>query len=107
MYYANAQQLADEICALVDSADPPLQWFCIEASAIDDVDFSSAETIRSVQAILEAKGVRLVVAQALADEDSKSRDEFRELLGPQNIYETLYTVLKAYEERRPGHHELQ
>ncbi|MGW8313578.1 MAG: SulP family inorganic anion transporter [Desulfuromonadales bacterium] len=107
MYYANAQQLAEEIPALVAAADPPLQWFCIEASAIDDVDFSSAETIRSIHGMLKEQGIRLVVALALVDENAKSCDEFRELLGPDNIYETLYKVVKAYEEREGDHHELQ
>jgi SulP family sulfate permease len=102
MYYANAQQLAEEISALVAAADPPLQWLCIEASAIDDVDFSSAETIRSLHEMLREKSIRLVVAQALVDENAKSSDEFRELLGPDNIFETLYKVVKAYEEREDG-----
>jgi len=96
MYYANAQQLEEEITTLVDAADPPLRWFCIEASAIDDVDYSSAETLRAMRALLREKGVRLVVVHALADEDAKSRGEFRDLLGQEHNYETLHNVLDAY-----------
>jgi hypothetical protein len=45
---------------------------------------------------LHEKGVRLVVVHALADEDAKSRGEFRDLLGQEHNYETLHNVLDAY-----------
>ena len=44
MYYANSQQLSEEVTNLVNSAQPPLRWFCLDASAVDDVDYSAAET---------------------------------------------------------------
>jgi MFS superfamily sulfate permease-like transporter len=69
MYYANSQQLTQEVTAPVNKADPPLRWFCFDASAIDDVDCSAAESLRSVFGILEEKGVRLVVAQVMEDAD--------------------------------------
>ncbi len=34
MYFANAQQLSEEVTTLVKHAEPPLRWFCIEASAV-------------------------------------------------------------------------
>ena len=34
---------------------------------VDDVDYSAAETLRSIFAILKEKGIRLVVAQVLDD----------------------------------------
>ena len=37
MYYANSEQLSEEITGLVNSADPALRWFCIDASAVDDL----------------------------------------------------------------------
>lgn len=45
MYYANSQQLAEEVTELVNEAEQPLRWLCIDASAVDDVDFSAAETV--------------------------------------------------------------
>jgi len=65
MYYANAQRLAEEIMHLVNTADPPLRWLCIDASAVDDVDYSAAETIRSLHGVLKDKGIRLVIAHVL------------------------------------------
>ena len=63
MYYANAELLAEEVLALVKGAFPPLKWLCIDFAAVDDVDFSAAETLRSVLAQLRQQGVRLVLTQ--------------------------------------------
>ena len=51
---ANAQQLTEETTQLAATADPPLRWFCIDASAVDDVDYTAAETIRSLSSRREA-----------------------------------------------------
>src|SRR5215471_7874999 len=56
MYYANAQQLSDEIIDLVTSTNPPVRWLCIDASAVDDVDYSASETLRSLLTILQERG---------------------------------------------------
>ena len=96
MYYANTEQFSEEITALANNANPPLRWLCIDASAVDDVDFSAAETLRSVFANLKDKGVHLVVAQVMEDVRETSRYQLRELFGEENFYDTLEDVLKAY-----------
>jgi len=97
MYYANSQQLSDEILNLVNRATPPLRWFCIDASAVDNVDYSAAETLRSIYGILKEKGIRLVVAQVLDDVKAESRYELRELFGEDAFYDTLEDVVKEYQ----------
>jgi high affinity sulfate transporter 1 len=99
MYYANAGLLSEEIIGLVDSAQPPLRWFCIDASAVDDVDYSAAETLRSLFRILKEKGIHLVVAQVLDDIRAESRYELRQLFGEDAFYDTLADVLKDYRQR--------
>jgi SulP family sulfate permease len=99
MYYANSQQLSVEITDLVNSAEPSLRWFCIDASAVDNVDYSAAETIRSIYGILKEKGIRLVVAQVLDDVKTESRYELRELFGEDAYYDSLEDVVKAYQQQ--------
>jgi len=96
MYYANSEQLSEEITGLVNSADPALRWFCIDASAVDDVDYSAAETLRSIFGILKEKGIRLVVAQVLDDVREESRYKLRQLFGEDAFYDTLDDVVKDY-----------
>ncbi|MGH1574840.1 sodium-independent anion transporter [Methylobacterium sp. P31] len=63
MYYANVEQLSEQVTALVASAEPPLRCFAIDMVAVDDVDFTAAETLRSLRGILQCKGVRLVLLE--------------------------------------------
>jgi high affinity sulfate transporter 1 len=100
MYYANAQQLTEEITGLVNSAEPPLRWFCIDVSAVDDVDYSAAEALRSIYLILKEKGIHLVVARILEEVKAESRYELRRLFGEDAFYDTLEAVVKAYQQQR-------
>jgi MFS superfamily sulfate permease-like transporter len=96
LYYANCQQFADEIAFLANTTEPPLRWLCIDASAIDDVDYSAAETLRSVHATLKARGIRLVVAEEMEEIKGTARYQLRELLGEDAFYDHLEDVVKQY-----------
>jgi MFS superfamily sulfate permease-like transporter len=99
MYYANAQQLSEEITGLANQADPPLRWLCIDASAVDDVDYTAADTLRSLFAILKEKGIHLVVAHVMEDVKASSRYRLRELFGEDAVYDKLKQVLQAYRQQ--------
>jgi SulP family sulfate permease len=96
MYYANAQLLSEEVTELVNRAQPPLRWFCIDAAAVDDVDYSAAETLRSIFPLLKEKGIRLVIAQVMQDIREESRYELHELFGENAFYDTLADVVNDY-----------
>jgi len=96
LYYANCQQFADEISFLANTTEPPLRWLCLDASAIDDVDYSAAETVRSVYAMVTAKGIRVVVAEEMEDLKGKAHYQLRELLGEDAFYDHLEDVVKQY-----------
>jgi SulP family sulfate permease len=99
MYYANAQLLSEEITGLINSAQPALRWFCIDASAVDDVDYSAAETLRSIFPLLKEKGVRLVVAQVMEDVKAQSRYQLGQLFGKDAFYDTLADVVNDYRQQ--------
>jgi len=97
MYYANARQLSEEMTALMNTAQPPLRWFCIDASAVPDVDYSAAQTLRSLFAALDERGIRLVVAQVLDDVSADDRYDLQKLFGKDAFYDTLDDVVEAYQ----------
>ena len=99
MYYANAQQLMEEVTGLVNGAEPPLRWFCFDASAVSNVDYSAAETLRSIYGILKEKGIRLLVAHELEDIKVERRYMLRRLFGEDAFYDTLEDVVKAYQQQ--------
>lgn len=76
-----------------------MRWLCLDASAVDDVDYSAAETLRSSFASLKDKGIRLVVAQVLDDVKEESRYNLRQLFGEDAFYDTLEEVVKAYQQQ--------
>jgi SulP family sulfate permease len=98
LYYANSEQFSEEVTNLVNNAQPPLRWFCMDASAVDDVDYSAAETLRSIFRILKDKNIRLVVAQVLDDVREESRYNLGQLFGEDAFYDTLDDVVKAYQQ---------
>ncbi len=97
MYYANSQLLSSQVTALVRHADPPLSWFCIDAGAMDDVDYTAAETLRRLQKDLANQGVRLVMCDVVDEvRDELQRSGLVELFGADALYENPAGVVDAY-----------
>jgi SulP family sulfate permease len=98
MYYANAELFSEEVLDLVDTAQPPLTWFCLVATAMDDIDFSAAATLKETYELLKEKGIRLV----LVDVDEHIRreldlSELTELFGKEAFYDTIEDVETAFQ----------
>jgi MFS superfamily sulfate permease-like transporter len=101
MYYANAQEFSDQVLELANNADPNLSWFCLDAAAIDDVDYSAAATLRSTYEVLKEKGIRLVFA-VVGDDVRAELDRFgiTDLVGKEAFYATGDDLLTAYNQRK-------
>jgi high affinity sulfate transporter 1 len=97
IYYANTELLLRQVTELVAAASPPLEWFCIDAAAIDDIDFTGAATLRAVHNTLSKAGVKLVFAH-VSDEvrGTLERYEITGLLDTDALFESPRTVVHAY-----------
>jgi SulP family sulfate permease len=101
MYYANAEQFSDEVTELVNGAEPRLEWFCLDAVAIDDVDYSAAAKLRSTHRILKEKGVRLVFVSVSEDVRLElDRLGVTDLVGKDAFYSNGDQLLNAYHTRK-------
>lgn len=98
MYYANTHVLTEEVMALVRGTASPLVWFCIDAAAVDDVDFTAATALRDLHASLADLGIRLVFSQ-LTDEVKAEfdRSHLTGLVGVDSFFPELDAVLSAFE----------
>ncbi len=100
MYYANAELLSEQVLELVGAADPPLKWFCVDMSAVDEVDFTAAATLRETQRLLEEKGITLVLAGV---EDTVrgqlEKSGVVETVGSANIFERLPDAEAAFQKQ--------
>lgn len=102
MYYANAELLLEQVLELAKDAQPRLSWFCIDASAVDDVDYSAAQTLHSVCGLLKEQGVRLVFAVVSDDIRAElDRSGITRLTGENAYYATVSDVVNAYREKSP------
>jgi len=98
LYYANAVFFSQEILKLVESAEPKINWFVLEAAAITNIDFTGADTIQQVHQILQKKGVTLLLSN-VADNVQKQLDHYglTALIGKERFYDNLAEVLEAYQ----------
>jgi len=97
LYYANSHTLYSEVKNLTRKCRDSIKWFCIDASSIDDIDFSAAETIRSVYGLLEKKGIRLVFSNVPQKVEKKiERLQLSKVLGEDSFYKTVEDMEKDY-----------
>jgi MFS superfamily sulfate permease-like transporter len=101
LYYANAEKFSEEILDLVNGADPPVSWLCVDAAAIDDVDWSGGATIRQSFGQLKECGVRLVFAE-VAGNVRAELDTYgvTKLVGADAYYISVAAVLAAFEQKQ-------
>ena len=102
LYYANSSMLLEQTSALAND-DAPLQWLCLDAAAIPDIDFSGGETLRQLAGILEDHKIQLVIAQP----DNQVRAELdayglTDRIGIDHIYGTLEDAVTAFEDAVHG-----
>jgi sulfate permease, SulP family len=98
MYYANAGLFSEQATALAKEAQPPLRCFCLDAAAINDVDFSAAATLRTVYSALKQQGIRFAVVE-LSDQ---LRAEFEryglpKLFGEDAFYKSIGELVAGYQ----------
>ncbi|WP_170465576.1 SulP family inorganic anion transporter [Ruegeria arenilitoris] len=97
LYYANTQRLSDEIAELTTDQETPVQWFCIEATAIDDVDFTAGYTLRNVLKLLKDKNIKLVFLMVEPHVRSElDRYGVTDLVGEDAFFHTGEDLLDAY-----------
>lgn len=97
MYYANCSQLEQEVRGLISGANPPLRWFCIDCVAVDDIDFSAAEELRTLAGIFAKRNIRLIFTE-VADEvrDELERSGITNHIGEDAYFTTAEEVVAAY-----------
>jgi MFS superfamily sulfate permease-like transporter len=102
LFYANTDRFADEVRALVEHAATPVRWFVVDASAITDLDYSAARSLRDLIDDLVRRQVTLVFARVTpflrADLD---RHGITEAVGEKHLFTTLHEALAALNIAKP------
>jgi SulP family sulfate permease len=103
LFFANAKRFTDQVRALVDGAPTPARWFIVDASAITDIDFSAAQSVRDLIDELKRRGVRIVFARVSPYlRSDMDRHRITDVIGEQWIFPTLHEAIAAVRAAAPG-----
>jgi MFS superfamily sulfate permease-like transporter len=96
VFYANAGRLSEDAMGLVNVADPP-RWFILHAEAIDDIDYTGAQTLLELADHLQERGIVLAVAEA-SDDLRRELDRFglTDKIGPDHYFDSLHAARDAF-----------
>ena len=97
MYYANIGVLTAEVAELARGAEPPLSCFCIDLSAVNDLDFTAAETLRTLHGMLAREGIRLVFCEVIQEVQAEfERSNLTGLFGSEAFFPGYAAVVTAF-----------
>lgn len=102
LYFANEGRFAEEIIDLAIK-NGSLKWFCISATNIGDIDFTSAETLKKVYTQLQKLEITLVLSEVVQPVMNElDRDGITQMIGKDHIFESVQDVIEAYKKSTDG-----
>ncbi|MCX5266381.1 SulP family inorganic anion transporter [Streptomyces sp. NBC_00199] len=96
LVFVNAKAFRDEVRRLAD-ADPRPAWIVIAAEPMTDVDTTAADVLEELDAVLDARGVRLVFAE-LKDPVRRKLERYglTGAIGARDFFPTLEAAVAAF-----------
>jgi SulP family sulfate permease len=103
LFYANDHRFTDEVRSLVEHAPTPVRWFIVEASAITDLDYSAARSIRELFDDLTRQKVGMIFARVSPYlKSDMDRHGITAAIGEARIFTTLREAIAAARRGAPG-----
>jgi MFS superfamily sulfate permease-like transporter len=102
LFYANISHFTDEVLTLIENSPTPVRWLIIDASAITDIDYSAAQSLRDLLNELTRRGVRVVfgrVTQYLRSD--LDRHSITAAVGAAGVFRTLHEAIATTTDRSP------
>jgi sulfate permease, SulP family len=99
IFYANAERLSEDVMGLVNVAGPP-RWFILFAEAIDDIDYTGAQTLLELADHLKERRIVLAIAEA-SDDLRRELDRFglTDKIGPDHYFDSIHATRDAFHAR--------
>ncbi|WP_420583883.1 SulP family inorganic anion transporter [Ruegeria sp.] len=98
MYYANAQRFSNEVTGVIAATKDKTNWLCIDASAIDDIDFTAGYALKSIVQTLSTHGTKVVFLFAEpALKAELKRYGVTDLIPESLFFTTGHEMIEAYE----------
>ena len=103
LVFTNSDRFGDEARVLVRDAEPPVKAVLIDCEMMFDMDTTAADQLTELNDILSSSGIPLMLARAHAPiRDFMRRDGVTDLLGEENMYQTVHDAVAAFEKTQQG-----
>ena len=103
LFYANANRFVDDVEKLIEAAPAPVEWLILDASGIDDIDYSAHRALDGLLDYVEAKGITACLARVdaglMATITSYGIDK---RIPPDRIFGNLTDAYAAFLARTPA-----
>jgi SulP family sulfate permease len=97
LFFANAENFKRRALASVDDADPPVEWFLLNAEANTEVDLTAIDALEEVRQTLADRGIVFALARAKFElQEILASTGFIERIGRDRVFMTLPTAVDAY-----------
>jgi sulfate permease, SulP family len=105
LFFANAEDFKHRALESVDSADPPVEWFLLNAEANTEVDLTAVDALEEVRKTLAERDIVFALARVKMDlREDLAPSGFINRIGEDRVFPTLPTAVDAYEQWYAGRH---
>ncbi len=99
LFFANAEDFKRRALASVDAADPPAEWFLLNAEANTEIDLTAVDALEEVRKTLAERGIVFALARVKFEvREILASTGFIERIGEDKVFMTLPTAVAAYEQ---------
>jgi MFS superfamily sulfate permease-like transporter len=105
LFFANAEDFKHRALASVDAADPPVEWFLLNAEANVEVDLTAVDALEEVRRTLAERGIVFALARVKSDlRVVLEPTGFIDRIGEDRVFMTLPTAVSAYQQWYAARH---
>ena len=105
LFFANAEDFKRRALASVDAADPPVEWFLLNAEANTEVDLTAVDTLEEVRRTLAERGIVFALARVKFElREILASTGFIDRIGEDRVFMTLPTAVSGYEQWYAARH---
>jgi sulfate permease, SulP family len=105
LFFANAENFKHRALASVDSVDPPVQWFLLNAEANTEIDLTAVDALEDVRKTLAERGIVFALARVKFElQEILASTGFIERVGEDRVFMTLPTAVSAYQQWYAARH---
>ena len=105
LFFANAEDFKRRALAAVDDANPPVEWFLLNAEANTEIDLTAVDALEEVRRTLAERGVVFALARVKFEvREILASTGFIDRIGEDRVFMTLPTAVNAYEQWYAARH---